>query len=185
MLRINNRHKDRYRQGLSALEKALDYIASKEDLHDIVISGGDSYYLQPHILEEIGDRLIGMPNIQRFRFASKGLSVAPSRFIDPTDEWTNALIRVSDKARQAGKHMALHTHFNHPGEISWVTEMASLRLLRAGVTVRNQSVLLRGINDNVETMSTLIKKLTKMVIQPVSDAVTHVRVSRHYLIEIC
>lgn len=76
---------------------------------------------------------------------------------------------MSDKAKQAGKHMALHTHFNHPSEISWITEKASLKLLQAGVTVRNQTVLLRGINDNVPAMSTLIRKLADMVIQPVSS----------------
>ncbi|KAI1499631.1 L-lysine-aminomutase [Biscogniauxia marginata] len=148
------------------LEWAFAYIESQEGLHDIVVSGGDAYYLQPHILEAIGDRLIGMKNIERFRIASKGLAVAPQRFLDSNDPWTEALIRVSDKARRAGKHMALHTHFNHPDEISWITEEASLKLFRSGVTVRNQSVLLRGVNDDVETMVALIQKLGKMCIQP-------------------
>lgn len=150
------------------MDSAFDYISSQEGLHDIVVSGGDAFYLPPDALEEIGNRLISIPNIRRFRFASKGLAVAPQRFVDPADEWTKALIRVSDNTRKAGKHMALHTHFNHPNEISWVTEKASLRLLQAGVTVRNQTVLLRNVNDNVATMSALIRKLADMVIQPVS-----------------
>ncbi|KAI3331857.1 kama family protein [Xylariaceae sp. AK1471] len=148
------------------LEKAFNYMASQDSLKDIVISGGDAYYLPPHILEWIGDRLISMKNIERFRFASKGLAVSPNRFIDDNDPWTEALIRVSDKARKVGKHCALHTHFNHPSEISWVTERASRKLSQAGVTVRNQTVLLRGVNDNVATMSSLIKKLAQMTIQP-------------------
>ncbi|KAI0012897.1 hypothetical protein F4779DRAFT_505595 [Xylariaceae sp. FL0662B] len=148
------------------LEEAFAYIESQDGLKDIVVSGGDSFYLPAHILEWIGDRLINMKNIERFRFASKGLAVAPHRFLDQQDPWVDALIRVSDKARRAGKHMALHTHFNHPNEISWITEKASLKLLQAGVTVRNQTVLLRGINDDVDTMLTLIQKLAKMAIQP-------------------
>jgi lysine 2,3-aminomutase len=68
---------------------------------------------------------------------------------------------------------ALHTHFNHPNEISWITEKASLRLSQAAVMVRNQSVLLRGVNDNVETMSRLIKKLAQMSIYPVSSLDQH------------
>lgn len=108
-----------------------------------------------------------MKNIERFRIASKGLAVSPHRFLDREDPWTDTLIRVSDKARQAGKHMALHTHFNHPNEISWVTERASLRLMQAGMTVRNQTVLLRGVNDSVEIMETLVKRLARMGIQPV------------------
>ncbi|KAI1327551.1 kama family protein [Xylariaceae sp. FL0255] len=148
------------------LKRAFDYIASQEGLKDIVVSGGDAYYLPPEVLEWIGDRLISMKNIERFRLASKGLAVAPSRFIDESDGWTRALIRISDKARLAGKQCALHTHFNHPNEISWVTTMACSKLARAGVTVRNQSVLLRGVNDSTETMSSLIRKLAQMLIQP-------------------
>ncbi|KAI0110036.1 kama family protein [Daldinia grandis] len=158
--------KESFRTTRDRLTKAFDYIESQEGLHDIVVSGGDAFYLAPHILEWIGDRLIGMKNIERFRIASKGLAVSPHRFLDREDPWTDALIRISDKARQAGKHMALHTHFNHPNEISWITEQASLRLMQTGMTVRNQTVLLRGINDSVETMGTLVKRLAKMGIQP-------------------
>ncbi|KAI0172337.1 kama family protein [Hypoxylon sp. FL1284] len=148
------------------LDAAFDYIEGQGGLHDIVVSGGDAYYLPSDVIERIGDRLIGMKNIERFRFASKALAVAPQRFLDQKDPWTESLIRVSDKARHAGKHMALHTHFNHPKEISWITEQASRKLLESGVTVRNQTVLLRGINDDVDTMSMLIRKLAKMAIQP-------------------
>lgn len=154
------------RMSRKKMDNVFEYIESQEGLHDIVVSGGDAFYIQPEMLEEIGDRLIGTKNIERFRFATKGLAVAPHRFIDEKDPWTDTLIRVSDKARRAGKHMALHTHFNHPNEISWITEQASLRLVQSGVTIRNQSVLLRGVNDNVDTMLTLTKKLAKMAIQP-------------------
>ncbi|KAI1459408.1 kama family protein [Annulohypoxylon moriforme] len=154
------------RMSREKIDNVFKYIESQEGLHDIVVSGGDAFYIRHHLLEEIGDRLIAAKNIERFRFATKGLAVAPQRFLDRKDPWTDALIRVSDKARRAGKHMALHTHFNHPNEISWITEQASLRLVQSGVTIRNQSVLLRGINDNVDTMLTLIKKLAKMAIQP-------------------
>ncbi|OTB01511.1 hypothetical protein M426DRAFT_14395 [Hypoxylon sp. CI-4A] len=158
--------KHHFKLSLDRLEKSFAYIESQPGLHDIVVSGGDAFYLPPHILELIGERLISMKNIERFRFASKGLAVAPHRFLDNNDPWTDTLIRVSDKAKKAGKHMALHTHFNHPNEISWITEKASLRLLQSGVTVRNQTVLLRGVNDDAETMLDLIKRLAKMAIQP-------------------
>ncbi|KAK1768326.1 hypothetical protein QBC33DRAFT_513943 [Phialemonium atrogriseum] len=147
-------------------EEAFTYIASKPGLHDIVVSGGDSYYLMPEHLRLIGERLISIPNIRRFRFASKGLAVAPSRIIDGSDGWVDALIDVSNQAKRAGKSVALHTHFNHPNEISWVTQMASQKLLEAGVMVRNQTVLLRGINDDFDTMSTLIRKLADNNIFP-------------------
>ena len=148
-------------------EEAFAYIESQPGLHDIVVSGGDSYYLQPDQLSLIGERLISMPNIKRFRFASKGLAVAPTRILDESDGWVNALIDISNKAKKAGKSMALHTHFNHPNEISWISRDASQKLYEAGVMVRNQAVLLRGVNDDFETMSTLIRDLADNHIFPV------------------
>jgi lysine 2,3-aminomutase len=154
----------------SRWEACLEYIENTPQLQDIVISGGDTYYLDPHHIVDIGRRLLDMPHIKKIRFASKGLAVAPARILDPNDGWTSAIIEVSQMAERAGKRMALHTHFNHPNEISWITEMASRRLRDAGVTVRNQTVLLRGINDDVETMKTLIRKLADTLrIQPVSE----------------
>ncbi|KAJ8107050.1 hypothetical protein ONZ43_g6857 [Nemania bipapillata] len=92
------------------IEAVFEYIASQEDIKDIVVSGGDAYCIPPHsrwisdsILEEIGDRLINLKNIERFRFATKGLAIAPNRLLDYNDPWTDALIQVSDKARKAGK----------------------------------------------------------------------------------
>ena len=150
-------------------ELAFDYIASKPGLHDIVISGGDSYYLQPEHITLIGERLLSMNNIRRIRFASKGLAVSPNRILDTADPWVDSLIAISNKAKRLGKAVALHTHFNHPNEISWITQLASQKLFQAGVTVRNQSVLLRGVNDNAQTMSTLIRQLADNNITPVSD----------------
>lgn len=91
------------------------------------------------------------------------------RFVDPVDDWTNALIEVSQKAKEAGKSMAFHTHFNHANEISWITKAAAQRLHVAGVMVRNQTVLLKDINDDVPTMSTLIRTLADNHIWPVSS----------------
>lgn len=148
-------------------EEAFAYIESTEELKDIVVSGGDSYYLQPEHIMMIGERLISMENIKRFRFASKGLAVSPNRILDQTDPWIDALISVSNRAKKKGKAMALHTHFNHPNEISWISELACRKLFEAGVMVRNQTVLLRGINDDINTMSRLIRGLADMAVSPV------------------
>lgn len=148
-------------------EEVFTYIESQPALQDIVVSGGDSYYLTPDQLAHVGERLIAMPNIRRFRFASKGLAVAPARILDQEDSWFDALSYVATQARKAGKAMALHTHFNHPNEISWVTERAARKLFESGIMVRNQTVLLRGVNDDVSTMTTLIRKLADNNIFPV------------------
>ena len=159
-------------------EQVFAYIESQPQLQDIVVSGGDAYYLQPEQLRLIGERLISIPHIRRFRFASKGLAVAPGRVLDDgADGWIDALIDVSDRARRAGKMMAWHTHFNHPNEISWVSEAASRRLFEAGVLVRNQTVLLRGVNDDLETMAALIRALADNNILPVSIGCSSYKVS--------
>ncbi|ORY56694.1 uncharacterized protein BCR38DRAFT_355489 [Pseudomassariella vexata] len=144
---------------LKRWEHAFAYIESQPGLHDVVVSGGDAYYLAPDQLAYIGERLIKMKNIRKFRFASKGLAVCPNRVLDPEDRWADALIWVHRKALGAGKRMALHTHFNSPNEVSWITQAACSKLVEAGVTIRNQTVLLRGVNDSVETMSALIRTL--------------------------
>jgi L-lysine 2,3-aminomutase len=69
-----------------------------------------------------------------------------------------------------GKHVCIHTHFNHPNEITWVTKRAAKYLFKNNVIVRNQSVLLKGVNDNVETMGKLIRELADMNYQPVSPS---------------
>jgi lysine 2,3-aminomutase len=81
-------------------EVVFDHIANDTTLEDIVISGGDAYYLQPENIVEIGKRLLNIPHINRIRYASKGLAVAPGRIIDTTDPWTDALIEVSNMGRR-------------------------------------------------------------------------------------
>lgn len=134
-----------------------------------MVSGGDSYYLQPEQLRYIGDCLLAIPHIRRFRIATKGICISPSRTLDPEDTWTDELIRLSNRGRAVGKQVALHTHFCHPQEFTWVSREAAQKLFQSGVIVRNQTVLLRGVNDNVHTMSALIRELADNNIQPVSS----------------
>ncbi|KAH7117045.1 hypothetical protein B0J11DRAFT_469470 [Dendryphion nanum] len=147
-------------------ELVYQYIEKTDQLTDIVVSGGDVYMLQPSDVQEIADRLLSIPHIKRIRFASKGISVLPARIIDPNDHWAETLISISNRARREGKHVCLHTHFDHPSEITWVTRAAAQKLWENGVVVRNQSVLLRGVNDTAETMGKLIRDLADINIQP-------------------
>ncbi|KAF2800497.1 kama family protein [Melanomma pulvis-pyrius CBS 109.77] len=144
----------------------FEHIEKTPALSDIVVSGGDTFYLTPQNIMEIGNRLLSIDHIKRIRFASKGLAVAPGRILDPSDDWTKALVSLSNKARGMGKHVCLHTHFNHPSEISWITKKAARYLFENNIIVRNQSVLLKGVNDSVETMGKLIRDLADMNIQP-------------------
>jgi lysine 2,3-aminomutase len=138
--------------------RAFAYIASRPELEDIVISGGDAYQLRAAQIEEIGDSLLAIPNVRRMRFATKGPAVMPQKLLTD-DAWTDALTRVVEKGRKLHKEVVLHTHFNHPNEITGITEAAMNKLMERGIIVRNQSVLQRGVNDSPETMTTLVKRM--------------------------
>ncbi len=146
-------------------EKVFAYVDKAEELEDIVLSGGDVYNLNGRLLREVGMRLIEIPHVRRIRFATKGPAVLPQKLITDT-AWTEALMDVCERARQLHKDMALHTHFNHAAEITWITAEALGKLRERGLTVRNQSVLQRGVNDSVEAMSLLIKRLSWINVHP-------------------
>lgn len=159
--------KQRFLPLIKKWEPRFQYIESTPSLKDVVISGGDTYLLEPDQLRYIGERLLSIPHIRRFRFASKGLSVSPSRLIDPEDGWVSTIIELEKKARKMGKHICIHTHFNSVNEISWITRLGAQRLYEAGVTVRNQTVLLNGVNNSPEKMCALVHALGDINIQPV------------------
>jgi lysine 2,3-aminomutase len=141
------------------------YVGSRPELEDIVISGGDSYNLRADQIREIGHRLLDIPHVRRMRFATKGPAVMPQKLLTD-DDWFRALVEVVHRGRTMAKDVVLHTHFNHPNEITAITKRAMDRLFSEGVTVRNQSVLQRGVNDGVQTMTTLVKRLSHVNVQP-------------------
>ncbi len=82
------------------------------------------------------------------------------------DAWLDALTRVVEKGRKLHKDVVLHTHFNSPNEITGITEAAMARLFERGIVVRNQTVLIRGVNDDVDTMTLLVKRLGHVNVHP-------------------
>ncbi|KAF1978235.1 kama family protein [Bimuria novae-zelandiae CBS 107.79] len=147
-------------------EAMFEHIEKDVSIKDIVVSGGDTYMLLPEQLRLIGERLLSIPHIRRFRIASKGFAVNPCRILDNSDAWASTLVDLARQGRKIGKQVCWHTHFNHPNEITWITKKAALHLCQQGLVVRNQSVLLKGVNDDPETMGTLIKALADMNIEP-------------------
>ncbi|MBC8132973.1 MAG: KamA family radical SAM protein [Deltaproteobacteria bacterium] len=146
-------------------QQAFAYIRSRPELEDIVISGGDVYQLRPEQITEIGETLLAIPNVRRMRYATKGPAVMPQKILTD-DPWTDALTRVVQHGRKMHKEVVLHTHFNHPREITWITQAAMNKLFERGITVRNQTVLQRGVNDDVATMRLLVKRLGHVNVRP-------------------
>jgi lysine 2,3-aminomutase len=157
--------KTRFRNAPQSWNNAFAYIASRPEIEDIVVSGGDAYMLAPERLKLIGEVLLDIPHVRRIRYASKGPAVMPMR-ITSDKAWTQALLEIVELGRSRAKEVVLHTHFNSPNEITSFTKESMDYLFKHGVTVRNQSVLIKGVNDSPENMIHLIRKLSYMNVQP-------------------
>ncbi len=146
-------------------EQTFAYIRSRPELEDIVISGGDAYQLRPEQITLIGETLLSIDHVRRMRYASKGPAVMPQKILTD-DAWTDALTRVVEEGRRRHKEVVLHTHFNHPREITEITKAAMDKLFERGITVRNQTVLQRHVNDTIGTMGLLVHRLAYVNVHP-------------------
>jgi lysine 2,3-aminomutase len=137
------------------IDKMLDYIRNNSCVRDVIISGGDPLTLSNQQIEKVLSRLREIKHVEMVRIGSRFPVVLPQR-ID--SELCAVLAKYGP--------VWLNTHFNHPRELTPEAMDACDRILRAGVPVNNQSVLLRGINDSVETMMALCHGLLKAKVRP-------------------
>ncbi|MBN2574960.1 MAG: KamA family radical SAM protein [Deltaproteobacteria bacterium] len=144
---------------------AIAYVASRPELEDILISGGDATQLRADQITFLGESFLAIPHVRRIRIATKGLAVLPQKFLTD-DAWTDAITGIADKGRKQHVDVMIHTHINHPNEITSITKAAADKLCERGILVRNQAVLLRGVNDDVATMGLLAKRLSYLNIHP-------------------
>jgi lysine 2,3-aminomutase len=146
-------------------QAAIDYIASRAEIEDVLISGGDAFLLPAQHLCALGRELLAIDQVRRIRVATRGPAVMPMKLLSDR-AWTDGLIQLASDARTEGKEVCLHTHFNHPAEISAITRDAMLMLYREGLTVRNQTVLIRGVNDRADVLTELVKRLGFLQVRP-------------------
>jgi lysine 2,3-aminomutase len=133
----------------------LDYIRRHKAIRDVIVSGGDPLTLSTQHLESILARIREIPHVEIIRIGTRFPVVLPQR-ID--DELCAMLSRYEP--------IWLNTHFNNVREITPESAAACNRLLRHGIPVNNQSVLLRGINDSVEEQMKLCHGLLKIKVRP-------------------
>lgn len=144
---------------------AFEYIRTHPAVEDVVISGGDTYMLKPDEVRVIGDTLLDIPHVRRMRFATKGVGIMPMKLIRDT-AWLDALTSVGQRARSMGKEVSVHTHIAHPSEITSITAEASRKLWERSITVRNQAVVLRNVNDDADILKLLVRRLSYLNIHP-------------------
>ena len=132
------RQKDRHQQ-------ILDYLRRTPSVRDVVVSGGDIANLHISQLEPFVSALLDIPHIRDIRLASKGLIGIPQHFLQ--SDVLAGLERLAKKAFERGVDLALHTHTNHAQQVTPLVARATRKLLEIGFRdVRNQGVLLRGVN---------------------------------------
>ena len=127
-------------------ERCLAYLREETDIADVVLSGGDCFSLSSEQIFELGKSILKIPHIRRLRFGTKGLAALPMKLVDDT-RWVDALTRVVNFGRERFQHVCVHTHINTPIEVTTLQTRRAMRVLfDRGITVRNQAVLLRGVN---------------------------------------
>ncbi len=133
----------------------LDYIAATPAIRDVILTGGDPLLLDDDRLAGILDRLYGMPHVEMVRIGSRVPVTLPARI---TPELCALLSRY--------RPLYLNTHFNHPRELTEASAAACARLADAGIPLGNQTVLLRGVNDDPEVMRALCRGLLQLRVRP-------------------
>ena len=133
---------------LRALEPALAYIAARPEIREVILTGGDPLTLSDAQLAELRGRIEAIEHVRLLRIHTRVPVTLPTRV---TPGLVGAL---------RGRLMtAVVTHFNHPREIGDDAVVACRRLREAGFMLLNQAVLLRGVNDDPDTMATLLREL--------------------------
>ncbi|ELY3759300.1 EF-P beta-lysylation protein EpmB [Cronobacter universalis] len=137
-------------------QAALDYIAAHPELDEIIFSGGDPLMAKDHELEWLVANIEAIPHIKRLRIHSRLPIVIPARI-------TDALVRLLGETRL---QVLLVNHINHAQEIDDAFRAGMAKLRAAGVTLLNQSVLLKGVNDNAATLAALSNALFDAGVMP-------------------
>ncbi|MEA2453710.1 MAG: lysine 2,3-aminomutase [Actinomycetota bacterium] len=142
--RFELKQKDRY-------EAIIGYLKATPSVRDVVVSGGDIANLPIAHLEDFVTRLIEIPHIQDIRLATKGLMGLPQHFLQ--DDVLAGMERLATKAIEHDVDLAIHTHVNHANSLTPLVATAVKKLLSMGFRdIRNQGVLMRGVNDSPKAL---------------------------------
>ena len=136
-------------------ERAIAYIANTPQIRDVLVSGGDPLTMSDGELEDIICRLRAIPHVEVIRIGTRVPVVLPMRV-------TASLLSMLKKYHP----LWMNVHFNHPLELTAQSEKACASIVDSGIPLGNQSVLLRRINDNTDTMKELLLKLVQSRIRP-------------------
>jgi lysine 2,3-aminomutase len=136
-------------------ERALEYIEANPQIRDVLISGGDPLTLPDSKLEWLLKRVRAISHVEIIRIGTKTPVVMPQRI-------TTSLVRMLRKYHP----LWMSVHFTHPDELTPEVQEACARLADAGIPLGSQTVLLKNVNDDTDTMARLMKGLLKIRVRP-------------------
>jgi len=139
------------------IDEGLEWIREHKEIRDVLVTGGEPFILSDEEIEYILRKLREIPHMEMIRFHTRALIVLPQRI-------TKGLKKILKKYHRVP--IWINTQCNHPNEITEQTAKAVYELLSCGINIGNQAVLLKGINDDVETFRTLHQKLLSVRIRP-------------------
>ncbi len=141
-------------------DDVVNYIKEHTEMTNVLISGGDSFMNSNVKIEKILSELSKIDHLSFIRFGTRTPVVLPQRISDDRE-----LLDILEHYNKI-KQIYIVTHFNHPNEITSESTRAVEALRNIGIVVRNQTVLLRGINDNSDTLAALMRGLTEIGVIP-------------------
>lgn len=137
-------------------ERMIAYVRQHPEIRDVIVSGGDPLTLPTNKLRFFLENLSAIPHVDVIRIGTRVPVTLPMRLFDQS---------LIDLLASASK-VWIQTHFNHPREITPESARVCNALLRAGMPVNNHSVLLKGVNDSLETMTRLLRGLLRIKVRP-------------------
>jgi KamA family protein len=146
---------------LQRFDNAINYIKKHKEINNVLISGGDPLVLPTNIIENFLRKLSSIQHLDFVRFGSRIPVVLPDRISKD-----KALLNTLKKYSLKNKRIYIVTHFNHPKEITEKSINAIDKLINANIILNNQTVLLRGVNDNADTLAELQNKLVSIGVNP-------------------
>ena len=146
---------------LRRFNDAIPYIRKHKEINNVLITGGDPFILPTDVIEEFLKKLTAIKHLNFIRFGSRIPVTFPDRILDDRS-LTATLKKYSAKDRR----LYVVTHFNHPVAINEKSIDAVDRLINANIIINNQTVLMKGVNDNSDTLAKLMKKLVSIGVNP-------------------
>lgn len=141
------------------LDRIVEYLTQHLEVKEVILTGGDPLTLTDKVLATWLARLTAVDSVIKIRIHTRVLVNLPSRV-------TNGLLEVFQQVLDSGRALTVVSHFNHPKEIAEENVVALGRLARLGVVLKNQGPLLRRVNDSLEVLAALYRRLSAIGVEP-------------------